>query len=114
MQIIVNRLVDARARARAAYPSYRWVYVYVASLAGTFDRRYTGDTHDSVGLREAVEGVAADHQADGEVSRRAQARSRERREKNRTEQSAAGITGRTSTGTAEKTQATARTSGRRG
>jgi len=43
---------------------------HVTSLAGAFDRRYTGDTHDPIGLREKIEGVTIGHQVDGEVSRR--------------------------------------------
>lgn len=42
----------------------------VTSLAGTCDRRYTSNTHDPIGLREKIEGVAIGHQVDGEVPRR--------------------------------------------
>jgi len=82
--------------------------------AGTFGRRYAGYGHDSNGVREAIEGVAAGHQADGEMPRRTQTGSGERREENRTEQDTARVTRGASTGATEKTETTAGTSGRRG
>jgi len=82
--------------------------------AGTLGRRYAGYGHDSNGVREAIEGVAAGHQAGGEMPRRTQTGSGERRKENRTEQDAAGVTRGASAGATEKTEATAGTSGRRG
>jgi len=57
--------------SRAINSSSRFFLVldnHVTSLAGTVDRRYTGDTHDPIGLREKTEGVATGHQVDGEMS----------------------------------------------
>jgi hypothetical protein len=87
--------------------------MYVTSLAGTLDRRYTGDTHDPIGLREEVERIAARHQADGEMSRRPQAGSRERRKKDRKEQGASGIARGASTRTTEEAEAPSWIRGRR-
>jgi len=65
-------------------------------------------------VREAIEGVAAGHQADGEMPRRTQTGSSERRKENRAKQGAARVTGCTSAGATEKTETTTGTSGRRG
>jgi len=87
---------------------------YITSPAGTLDRRYTGDTHDPVGLREKVERIAACHQTDGEMPRRSQAGSRERRKENRKEQGASGIARGASTRTTEEAEAPPWIRGRRG
>lgn len=87
---------------------------YVTSLAGTFDRRCTGDTHDPAGLRETAEGVAAGDQAAGEMPRRSQAGSGERREKDREKQDTAGIAVRAAARAAEEVATAQGIRGRRG